>query len=297
MSNRLLGVLLFAFVVSATASFFVYKLLEGKLGRQPEAPGTKLIVAARPLPIGTLLKPEDLKVADWRGAVPARALNVQEEMVGRGVTANIFEGEPILEDRLALKGAGAGMAATIPIGMRAVAVRVNEVVGVSGFATPGMRVDILLMGVAPNMPQQLGTVSRTLLQNIEILSAGQVIQKDNEGKPMPVPVVNLLVTPEQAEILSLASNNARIQLVLRNPLDTKETQTNGAAMAQLFGGAVPGLAKGTAPPGPAPKPRMTAPPNYALPAPKKKETPPPLIVEVLHGSKRATAKFEDDSKK
>ena len=147
--------------------------------------------------------------------------------MGRGVVANIYEGEPILEDRLASRGAGAGMAATIPMGMRAVAVRVNDIVGIAGFATPGMRVDILIMGTTPSIPQQLGTLSRTLLQNIEILSAGQEIQKNNEGKPMPVQVVNLLVSPEQAEIISLASNDARIQLILRNPLDTKETKTSG----------------------------------------------------------------------
>jgi pilus assembly protein CpaB len=178
-----------------------------------------------------------------------------------------------------------------------VAVRVNDIVGIAGFATPGMRVDILIMGTTPSIPQQLGTLSRTLLQNIEILSAGQEIQKNNEGKPIPVQVVNLLVSPEQAEIISLASNDARIQLILRNPLDTKETKTSGTAMAQLFGGAVPGLAKGTAPAGPAAKPRLTAPPSYVMPVARKKEEAPPLIVEIIHGSRKVTAKFEDESKK
>jgi len=292
MSNRLLGVLLFAFVVSASASFLLYRLLVGRLANPSNTPTPKLVVASHTLSIGTLVKQEDLKLVDWKGSIPSRALSVPGEIEGRGVLSNIFEGEPILEDRLAPKGAGAGLAATIPVGMRAVAVRVNEVVGIAGFATPGMRVDILIMGSSPNMPHQLGTLSRTLLQNIQVLSAGQEIQKTNEGKPMPVQVVNLLVSPEQAEILSLASNEARIQLVLRNPLDTQETKTNGAAMAQLFGGTPTGLPNQEAqPPRVAPKVRTPA------PVPQKKEENPQLVVEIIHGSRRAIAKFDDDSKK
>ena len=107
----------------------------------------------------------------------------------------------------------------IPPGMRAVPVRVNEVVGVAGFVVPGMRIDVLISGSRPNGDQNLGTITRTLLQNLEVLSAGTDFKKDPEGKPVQVQVVNLLVTPEQAELLSLASAQTQIQLVLRNPLD------------------------------------------------------------------------------
>ena len=148
-----------------------------------------------------------MTTAKWPGGAPANALLKKEEIVGRGVIAEIYAGEPIRSDRLAPIGAGAGLAATIPLGMRAVAIRVNDVVGVAGFVTPGARVDLLIMGAPANVPG--GTVAKTLLQNIEVLSAGQQIQKDSEGKPIPVPVVNLLVTPEQAEIVSLASNHAQ----------------------------------------------------------------------------------------
>ena len=152
-------------------------------------------------------------------------------MVGRGVITPIFAKEPIIDSRLAPKGAGGGLAAMIPPGMRAVAVRVNEVVGVAGFVVPGMRVDVLISGNTPGGDSSLGTLTKTLLQNIEVLSAGQDFKKDAEGKPVSVQVVNLLVTPEQAEQLSLASNQTTIQLVLRNPLDHEVAKTPGTALA------------------------------------------------------------------
>jgi pilus assembly protein CpaB len=234
-----------------------------------------------------LVKEVDQKELEWLGSAPQNAILKKEDIVGRGVIAPIFEGELFVESRLAAKGAGAGLAAMIPPGMRAVAVRVNEVVGVAGFVVPGMRVDILIAGAPPNVPRNLGTLSRTLLQNIEVLSAGQNIQKDAEGKPISVPVVNLLVTPEQAEVLSLASSETRIQLVLRNPLDTKTAKTPGTAVANLFTGQKLLLpeAGGTgrvvrrAPVVPAPPPVV------------EKKPPPPIVVEVLHGARRAQASF------
>src|SRR5262249_39189300 len=143
---------------------------------------------------------------------------------------------PIIESRLAPKGAGGGLAAMIPKGMRAVAIHVNEVVGVAGFVVPGMRVDVLISGNKPGGDNSAGTLTRTLLQNLEVLSAGQDCRKGTEGKPIQVPVVNLLVTPEQAEQLSLASAQTTIQLVLRNPLDHEVARTPGTAVGLLFNG-------------------------------------------------------------
>ncbi len=157
--------------------------------------------------------------------------------MGRGATTTIYDKEPIIESRLAPKGAGGGLAATIPPGMRAVAVRVNEVVGVAGFVIPGMRVDVLISGNKPGGSNAQGTLTRTMLQNLEVLSAGQDFKKDAEGKPVMVQVVNLLVTPQQAEELSLASNMTTIQLVLRNPLDREIAKTPGTALGYLFGGS------------------------------------------------------------
>jgi pilus assembly protein CpaB len=175
--------------------------------------------------------------------------------------------------------------------MRAVAVRVNDIVGVAGFVNPGSHVDILIAGNPPGAGNSAGTVTKTLLQNMTVLSAGQNIQKDAEGKPVSVPVVNVLVTPEQAEILSLASNDARIQLVLRNPNDKEEAKPPGTALAYLFSG----LKKPPADETKAGAPRQVRKPPPPPPPPPKPEpvkvAPPPITVEVIHGSRRAEAKF------
>jgi pilus assembly protein CpaB len=212
--------------------------------------------------------------------VPQGILLKKEDAVGRGVISTIYEGEPVLDSRLAGVGGGAGLAATIPPGMRAVAVRVNDVVGVAGFVVPGMKVDILISGIPPGA-SAAGPRVKTLLQNIEVLSAATNIQKDPEGKPLPVPVVNLLVTPEQAEILSLASNETRIQLILRNPLDNEPSKTSGVALGGLFSGEKAAPVAHAA--RPAPKPMA---PPAAVPAPPK-----PFSVEVLNGPRRTEVKF------
>ncbi len=286
MNQRLFSVLIFAFVVSAGASLLLYRLIASRVTANAKQPTTQVLVAARTLDLGTLIRESDLKMSDFSGVLPHGALLHKVDVVGRGVISAIYEGEPVLENRLAAKGAGAGLAATIPAGMRAVAVRVNEVVGVSGFVVPGMRVDVLIAGTPPNAKSDLGTISKTLLQNIEVLSAGQNFQKDSEGKAIQVQVVNLLVTPEQAEVLALASNETRIQLVLRNPLDTQTTKTSGVAMAGLFGGAI----KPPTPPE-APRPRHIT-ERVVLPAPAPApKAAPPVMVEVINGSKRVESKF------
>lgn len=288
MNQRLFSVLIFAFVVSAGASLLLYRLIASRVTANAKQPTAQVIVAARNLDLGTLLRESDLKMGDWSGPIPPGASLRKEDVVGRGVMAAIYDGEPIVENRLAPKGAGAGLAATIPAGMRAVAVRVNEVVGVAGFVVPGMRVDILISGNPPGGAANMGMVAKTLLQNIEVLSAGQNFQKDAEGKPVQVQVVNLLVTPEQAEILSLASNETRIQLVLRNPLDTQTAKTTGVAMGTLFGAV--------AKPPEAPRPprriaaRVMLPPVIEAPKPAG-----PVMVEVINGTKRMESKFSAPS--
>jgi pilus assembly protein CpaB len=183
----------------------------------------------------------------------------------------------------------------IPSGMRAVAIRVNDVVAVSGFAAAGSHVDVLIAGNPPGGNQAAGTVTKTLLQNVEILSAGVNIQKDAEGKPVSVPTVNLLLTPAQAEIMSLASNEARIQLVLRNPTDKEEAKPPGTAMAYLFSGGVApppaAAAAGTARPARKAAPPPPAPPKVVVPPP-----PPPINVEVIHGSRKTEQKFQPEDK-
>ena len=199
-------------------------------------------------------------------------------MIGRGVISDFYQGEPILESRLAPPGSGGGLASTIPNGMRALAVRVDQVVGVAGFVTPGMRVDVLASGIPPGAtsPTQ-GTVTKTILQNIQVLSAGTDIQKDAEGKPQQVQVVNLLVTPEQAQTLSLASSELKIQLVLRNPLDTKVAQVSANSP----------WGRSLASQGDLPKGVRRAP----------KAAPKVFTIEVINGTKTSEEKFRSPEAK
>ena len=299
MNKRLLSVLAFALVISAAASWVLYRLIVTKLAASAKPAIAQVVVASHNLEIGTLLKDSDVKIVDWNGPEPKGARGASSDAIGRGVVAKIYEGEPILETRLAAKGAGGGLAATIPPGMRAVSIRVNDVGGVSGFVRPGAHVDVLIAGTPPGGSNGLGTVSKTLLQNMEVLSAGQDMQKDAEGKPVSVPVVNLLVTPQQAETLSLASSEMRIQLVLRNPLDTQTVTTPGTAVSNLFTGET-GLPQQSRPPlpNPAAKPVAKAPPK---PVVAQVASPPkvvvPLTVEVITGTTRAETKFKPDEGK
>lgn len=291
MSKRLISVLIFAFVVSAGATVLVYRLVASRVTAEAKQPVTaQILVAARSLQVGAMITEADLKIGAWAGPLPAGAIVKKEDAIGRGVVAAIYEGEPLLETRLAAKGSGAGLAATIPPGMRAVAVRVNDVVGVAGFVSPGQRVDVLVTGVPPGAARDSGTLTKTVLQNIEVLSAGQNIQRDAEGKPIPAQVVNLLVTPEQAEVLSLISNEMRIQLVLRNPLDTKEVVTTGAAQANVFTGAPAAPPKAQ----PAPRPRPAATQVAAVAKPPERVVIP-ITVEVIQGAKRSSAKFDAEA--
>ena len=276
MNRRLATVLFSAFVVAALCSYLVYRVIGNRLGAvQPKT--TRVIVAATDIKLGSLLRDVDLSTADFVGSLPKGAILKKADAIGRGVVSNLYQGEPIIDSRLAAAGSGGGLAATIRQGMRACAVKVDEVVGVAGFVTPGMRVDVLISGNPPGPVNPAeGTKVRTLFQNVEVLSAGTDIQKDNEGKPQQVQVVNLLVTPEQAELLSLASTQAHIQLVLRNPLDTQTAQLSGSAVTQLY--ADPN-AKPALKPLAFPR-RATRPVQSQL-----------YVIEVFNGSKRSEEKF------
>ena len=182
MNQRVSAILIAALLISATATYVVYRAISSRPAQQT-ASTTVVIQAARPLELGAVIKDVDLKTGPWAGTPPAGMAVKKETVLGRGVIAPIYAGEAIIETRLAPPGAGGGLAATIPPGMRAVAVRVNEIVGVAGFVVPGMRVDVLIAGTPPGRKPRR-TAVKTLLQNIEVLSAGQNYQKDSEGKPV-----------------------------------------------------------------------------------------------------------------
>ncbi len=293
MNKRFLGVLAFAFVVASVASLMLYRLLNRPQATKAATVMTQVALATRDLEVGTVLKESDVQLADWAGSAPAGSSTRVQDLVGRGVIMPVYAKEPLIESRLAPKGAGGGLAAMIPPGMRAVAVRVNEVVGVAGFVIPGMRVDVLISGNRPGGDGNLGTLTRTLLQNLEVLSAGQDFKKDQEGKPVTVQVVNLLVTPEQAEELSLAASQTTVQLVLRNPLDREVTKTPGTALALLFTGDKLKLNDGNPPAAPRPRAAPPAPrvqPVAVAPPPKKEA---PFVMEILSGDKKTEQKFDN----
>jgi pilus assembly protein CpaB len=290
MNRRLVSVLCFALIVASVTSFLVYRLILVRVQSQSQGKTvatSKLLVAKHDLQVGTLIHDSDVEEVAWGAPIPDDAVKSKSDVIGRGVIATVYQSEPILQRRLAAVGAGAGLAATIPLGMRAVALRVNEVVGLAGFVVPGMRVDVLVAGNVPGSPTML---CRTVLQNIEVLSAGQKIEKSGEGKPEAAQVVNLLVTPSQAETLNLASES-RVQLVLRNPLDTKSEPTPGISVARMYGFSDAAVRAA----GPVEGENLNVNPSFnAHPKPVAEVThvAPTTTIDVFHGSKRTEAVFD-----
>jgi len=180
----------------------------------------------------------------------------------------IFPERKIVALRLAAKGSGLGLAPTIPVGMRAITVRVNDVAGVAGFVLPGMHVDVLVTGKPPEGDEQM---TNTVLQNMLVLSAGKELQPDANGNAMPTPTVTLMGTPEEAETLTLANNRGQIQLVLRNSSDQAMAKTSGSYEPELYRG------HGHRPE-PAPHPRVRPEPKTTAIAPPP---PPPAALEVV----------------
>jgi pilus assembly protein CpaB len=191
-----------------------------------------IVLSARSLPVGAVITERDLKVVSWPGdAVPSGYLRSVKDAIGRGVITPVAENEPLLEAKVSTKDAGGGLPIIIRDGMRAVSVKVDEVIGVAGFVLPGTRVDVLLTLDKSNARPQ--AITKTLLQNVQTLAAGQSVTRDKEGKPQTVTVITLLVSPDDAELLALAAKEGRLQLALRNTLDTLAVSTSGARSDKL----------------------------------------------------------------
>lgn len=275
-----LGVsLLFALVISS-----VFYQMTARAGGPKKAEPTDLrdvVMAVRPLAVGTTIKPADIKIGKIpASAFPKGAFSKPEEVIDRPVISNILVDEPVLEGRLAARGSGVGLAPVIPVGMRAVTVRVNDVTGISGFVLPGMRVDVLVTGHPPNSDESV-TATPVQLQNMLVLSAGTVMQPDARGQAMPAQTVTLLGTPEQAETLTLASSDTRIQMVLRNGSDETITKTPGQEVGELYGERA-AHKKATDNPAPRPRPR----PVVVAAAPPPPPPPPDQIV-VIRGTQKS----------
>jgi pilus assembly protein CpaB len=270
-----------ALAVSGVASFLVYRALERAARPAPVQMAT-VVVAARDVPAGTMLTSDDVKAVTWPASSRvATSFEKLEDVVGRGTVDILRENEPLTAAKLAAKGAGAGLQPTIPEGMRAISIRVNEIIGVAGFVTPGSRVDVLVtLDDQANMRKQ--TMTRVVVSNVQVLTAGTRYDQDKsreDGKPIPTSVVTLMVTPDDAERVALAQNEGKINLTLRNPLDVQPTSTPGAQIAGLLG-------KQTTPPDVVERPkarqRIAKAVVVAPPAPEAK----PLMVETIRAAKR-----------
>ncbi|MEO8029131.1 MAG: Flp pilus assembly protein CpaB [Bryobacteraceae bacterium] len=231
--SKLYLTLLLAFILAGSASLLVSQKLSQSDQKNQKA---RVVVASKNLEVGTALSADTLKVVSWTGSdAPKGAFSNVSDAVGRAVLYPMFENEPILDAKLAPVGSGAGLPAVIPPGMRAVSIRVDEVVAVAGFVGPGTRVDVMLTGVSHNESQ-----TKTILQNVQVLAAGQKIQPDAQGRAEKVNVVTLLCSSEDAAKVTLGASDGHIQLLLRNPMDGEKTEKTASVLkGSLFGDAPP----------------------------------------------------------
>lgn len=253
-------VLFIAVAVAGLASFAVYRAVQRMPVRQVEVASVHMLVAARNLPMGTRLTKDDVRLVPWpsRHQVQGGFTKI-DAAVNRGLIVNVSENEPLTEAKMAPVAAGAGLSPIIPAGMRAVSVKVNDVIGVAGFVVPGSRVDVLVTMKGSGDRDE--SMARTVVSNVQVLTAGTKYdqEKGKDGKPMPASVVTLMVAPSDAERIALATNEGKISLTLRNPLDVDPTVTNGIRTAALLGSPAPpapvvatARRRAAAPPPPAP---------------------------------------------
>ena len=239
--HRTLIVMLVAVLTAAIGSYGVYRAVLQMPVREVEVASMQVVVAAQALPMGTRLHPNHLRVVPWPSRNPvAGSFSDVKELVDRGVITPIAENEPITVTKVASLEAGAGLPPVIPEGMRAISVRVNEVVGVAGFVTPGTIVDVLVTArTGSNGGDE--TMTRTVVSKVTVLTAGTKYdqEKSKAGEPIPTSVVTLAVLPEDGERIALAQNTGTVTLALRNPLDVDPTDTQGVKMQNLMRGKNP----------------------------------------------------------
>jgi pilus assembly protein CpaB len=267
---RIFIVLALAVTVGGAFALATYRWQRTPTTTVEKLPTRPVVVAVANLDLGASLRPEDVRTIDWPAeSVPAGAFEHVEDVVGRGLIQPIVQNEAILPNKLASKDAGAGLAPVIRPGYRALSVRVNDVIGVAGYVLPGTHVDVVVtISPTPGLGEM---TSKIVLTNVEVLGSGTKIERDTEqGKPIAVSVVTLLVNPAEAEKLTLASTEGKIQLALRNPLDPAAPATPGIRPAALLGYM---------------SPRPVA--RVAAAAPRPIEIAPPSpTVEIIRGDKR-----------
>jgi pilus assembly protein CpaB len=236
-SLRTVVVVALAIGLAAVATYLVYRAIQSRPAREVEVAHAYAVVAAHPLALGALVTAADVKVVPWPAAnlVPGGFATI-DQVVDRGVVSPVAENEPLTGNNLATKEAGAGLPPTIPPGMRAISVKVNEVIGVAGFVVPGTRVDVMAI-----VHDSTKTLARVVVSNVQVLAAGtrydQAMAK--EGQAVPSSVVTLMVSPSDAELVGLAATEGQLMLTLRNPLDASVTPSTGTYGAKLVGDQAP----------------------------------------------------------
>jgi pilus assembly protein CpaB len=272
--RRLFLIAALALALAGFTSVLVFKLMNANLVNA-KGPTTTVVVAAIDLDAGSRLEEKDLRLVKLpSGDLPDGYFQTATEIVGRGVIVPIFKNDLVLTKKLAAEKAGSGLPSMIPAGMRAVSVKVNDVVNVAGFAVPGTRVDVLVTGNPEKSNDPGAVTTTTVLENVQVLTAGDKLQQNSDPGSQNFPVITLLVSPQDAQKLTLASMEGRIQLALRNPLDTDTPSPAGLKNAMLYG-------------------------KVAAPAPRKREAKavaapaaiPVYTVELIRGDKRDVAKF------
>ena len=285
-NTRTLIVVLVALAAAGVATYGVARVVRSRPVVEREVAHTYVVAAARTLPIGSMVTAADVKLIAWpeRTVVPGAFTKV-EDVVSRGLVAQVLENEPLTQSKLAPVGSGAGLPPTIPPGMRALSVRVNDVVGVAGFVVPGTHVDVVV-----TMRDGSDSATRVVVSNVQVLTAGTRYDQDKSksGEPIPTSVVTLLLTPDDSARVVLASTEGQIMLTLRNPLDVEPTATTPTRTATLFGNA-------PAPRGPAverparvrPVAVLREPPPPVVVAPPPPPPPKPYTVEAIRAAKRS----------
>jgi pilus assembly protein CpaB len=297
-------------VVTAVAGLLTALMITRYVDRRPvtaSTPMAKIAVAVADIPLATKLKAEQINMVDWPVSnLPPGAMREVKEVVDRIVTSRVLQGEPILAGKLAAKEAGNGLAALIPANMRAVAVRVDDVVGVAGFIHSEDRVDVIVT-IRPSRPAGAEPTSKVILQNVKVLAVGKEIDSDDRSRNQanPVTVATLLVNPEDSEKLALAANEGRLLLTLRSWTDNQAVATGGVFPSALLADAAhPSEAVAAAAPAvkvspsePAPRARRGHPPGRRTVAAGAAEPRPHDVVEILRGDRFEERKFEGREKK
>jgi pilus assembly protein CpaB len=265
-----------AAILAGLITIVVFRRIQAGMGGRHVV---QIVAAADDIPAGSAISTKQVTLIDWPSdvALPG-SFNKVEAVVGHPVIHAVGKNEPILQRDLGLEGSGVGLATKIPPGMRATAIKSNEIVGVAGFLYPGSRVDVL---ATYNLPGANQNLTQTVLQDVEVLTAGQTIEPDPQGKPQQVNVVTLLLSPEDSQKLQLASAQGNIQFVLRNGTDKTSVDLRPTRIDQLITSLAP----------------AAAPAKSGKPV--KRASPPPqttYVLEVIQGTQKSVHKFDQTRK-